>query len=162
MKQKKSWKFFSSLFSSQAIEIFSRLKSRMMISELTSLKFLFPIDFEKCRYCCKVNKKLRNPGNKHKQIVHCTSGQNQQKKANAAYLFTSYAVIYLNRSPRVVYASLIEALKQPLKPFQDASMGVSMYNIRLQGSNPIPRNFILPPVGNFSSFFSSSKIPYTK
>ncbi|XP_043285774.1 dual specificity protein phosphatase CDC14A-like [Venturia canescens] len=84
------------------------------------------------KYCCKVNKKLRNPGNKHKQIVHCTSGQNHQKKANAAYLFTSYAIIYLKRNPRDVYANLIEAIKQPLKPFQDASMGVSMYNIRLQ------------------------------
>lgn len=84
------------------------------------------------RYCCKVNKKLRSPANKNKQIVHYTS-QYPQKKANAAYLITSYAILYLKRNPRDAYATLIDGINQPLRPFQDASMGVSIYSIRLQG-----------------------------
>ncbi|CAL7947277.1 unnamed protein product [Xylocopa violacea] len=82
------------------------------------------------KYCCKVNKKLESPGNKNRQIVHYTS-QRDQKRANAAYLITSYAVLYLNKSPREAYNTLFVGGEIPIKPFCDASMGSPVYNIHL-------------------------------
>ncbi|KAL2740906.1 dual specificity protein phosphatase CDC14C-like isoform X1 [Vespula squamosa] len=83
------------------------------------------------RYCCKVNKKLNNPINKHKQIVHYTT-KNERKRANAAYLIASYAILYLNKTPKETYKPLV--LKNELvsfRLFQDASLGPSIYNIHL-------------------------------
>nr|XP_031844579.1 dual specificity protein phosphatase CDC14A-like [Nomia melanderi] len=82
------------------------------------------------RYCHKVNKKLQSPANKHKQIVHYTS-QTEDKRANAAYLVASYALLYLNRSPREAYNALFMGGDVPITPFQDASMGTSIYKIHL-------------------------------
>ncbi|XP_076755940.1 dual specificity protein phosphatase CDC14C [Xylocopa sonorina] len=82
------------------------------------------------KYCCKVNKKLESPGNKHRQIVHYTS-QRDHKRANAAYLIASYAVLYLNKSPREAYNTLFVGGEIPIKPFRDASMGSPVYNIHL-------------------------------
>ncbi|XP_015603267.2 dual specificity protein phosphatase CDC14A, partial [Cephus cinctus] len=82
------------------------------------------------KYCCKVNEKLRDKANKHKQIVHYTS-QNQHKKANAAFLIASYAILYLKKTPEEAYKPLVCGNLHMLKPFQDASMGVSIYNIHL-------------------------------
>ncbi|XP_033212933.1 dual specificity protein phosphatase CDC14A-like [Belonocnema kinseyi] len=82
------------------------------------------------RYCSVVNRKLKNPNNKHKQIVHCTSSD-QEKRANAAYLIASFAILYLQKSPNELY-KFLEAENEPsLKPFQDASMGAPIYNINL-------------------------------
>ncbi|XP_035735368.1 dual specificity protein phosphatase CDC14AB-like [Vespa mandarinia] len=83
------------------------------------------------RYCYKVNKKLNNPINKHKQIVHYTS-KSERKRANAAYLIASYAILYLNKTPKEAYKPLV--LKNELvsfRLFQDASLGPSIYNIHL-------------------------------
>ncbi|XP_046608862.1 dual specificity protein phosphatase CDC14C-like [Neodiprion virginianus] len=82
------------------------------------------------KYCCTVNEKLTSPTNWKKQIVHYTS-QNQQKRANAAFLIACYAILYLKKSPKEAYKPLIVANGHPLRPFQDASMGVSIYNIKL-------------------------------
>ncbi|KAK2577385.1 hypothetical protein KPH14_003500 [Odynerus spinipes] len=82
------------------------------------------------RYCCKVNKKLNNPANKHKILVHCTS-KNDRKRANAAYLIASYAVLYLNKNPKEAYKPLILGKELSLRLFQDASLGPSIYNIHL-------------------------------
>ena len=50
------------------------------------------------RYCVKLNKKLRSYTLAKKKIVHYTT-LDAHKRANAAYLIASYAVIYLDRSP---------------------------------------------------------------
>lgn len=70
--------------------------------------------------------------NKYKQIVHYTS-PSDHKRANSAYLVASYAVLYLNKSPREAYNTLFMGGDVPIKPFQDASMGVSIYNIHILG-----------------------------
>ncbi|XP_015431452.1 PREDICTED: dual specificity protein phosphatase CDC14A-like [Dufourea novaeangliae] len=82
------------------------------------------------RYCCKVNKKLQSPANKNKRIVHYTS-QTEHKRANAAYLVASYAVLYLNKSPEEAYNALFMGGDVPLKPFQDASIGTSIYKLHI-------------------------------
>lgn len=84
------------------------------------------------RYCHKVNKKLESPGNEHRQIVHYTS-QREHKRANAAYLVASFAVLYLNKSPREAYNTLFMGGEIPIKPFRDASMGSAIYSIHLLG-----------------------------
>ncbi|XP_014297053.1 dual specificity protein phosphatase CDC14AB-like [Microplitis demolitor] len=82
------------------------------------------------KYCFKVNKILNNSRNRHKQIVHyCV--KNDEKKANAAFLITSYAILYLNKYPKDAHKSLVDG-NISLKPFQDASMGHSIYRLRLQ------------------------------
>ena len=81
-----------------------------------------------------MNRKLKNPNNKHKQIVHYTS-LDQHKRANAAYLIASFAILYLKKTPNEVYKSLNMENAPLLKPFQDASMGASMFNINLLGEN---------------------------
>ncbi|KAG7209506.1 hypothetical protein KM043_015591 [Ampulex compressa] len=82
------------------------------------------------KYCCKVNKKINNPAYKNKQIVHCTS-QDEQKRTNSSYLIASYAVLYLKKSPKEAFKPLLIANELTPKPFQDASMGSSVYNIHL-------------------------------
>ncbi|XP_033174675.1 dual specificity protein phosphatase CDC14C-like [Bombus impatiens] len=82
------------------------------------------------KYCCKVSKKLESPGNEHRQIVHYTS-QRDHKRANSAYLVASYAVLYLNKSPREAYNILFMGGEIPIKPFRDASMGSAIYSIHL-------------------------------
>lgn len=86
------------------------------------------------RYCCKVSKKLESPGNEHRQIVHYTS-QRDHKRANSAYLVASYAVLYLNKSPREAYNILFMGGEIPIKPFRDASMGSAIYSIHLSGDS---------------------------
>lgn len=86
------------------------------------------------RYCCKVNEKLKSSSIKQKQIVHYTS-QNQQKRANAAFLIASYAILYLKKSPKEAYKPLVAPNGHPLRPFQDAAMGISIYSIKLLGNN---------------------------
>lgn len=77
---------------------------------------------------------MKNPNNKHKQIVHCTSSD-QEKRANAAYLIASFEILYLEKTPNEVYKSLQAENAPSLKPFQDASMGPPIYNINLIGEN---------------------------
>ncbi|XP_066589266.1 dual specificity protein phosphatase CDC14C-like [Prorops nasuta] len=82
------------------------------------------------RYCCQVNEKLSNPDYSDKQIVHYTS-LNAQNRANAAFLVSCYAILYLKQSPKEAFKNLTIANSLPLRPFQDASMGVSIYKIHL-------------------------------
>ncbi|CAD1470803.1 unnamed protein product, partial [Heterotrigona itama] len=82
------------------------------------------------KYCCKINKKLESPGNEHRQIVHYTL-QRDHKRANAAYLIASYAVLYLNKSPKESYNILFMGGEIPIKSFRDASMGSAIYSIHL-------------------------------
>lgn len=82
------------------------------------------------RYCCKVNKKLNSPAYKNKILVHCSS-KNERKRANAAYLIASYAVLYLNKTPKEAYKPLVLGNEIPLRLFQDASLGPSIYNIHI-------------------------------
>ncbi|XP_015183019.1 PREDICTED: dual specificity protein phosphatase CDC14A-like, partial [Polistes dominula] len=83
------------------------------------------------RYCCKLKKKLNDSINKHKLLVHCTS-RNEEKRANAAYLIASYAILYLNKTPNEAYKPFIVGNELiSFRLFQDASLGPSIYNIHL-------------------------------
>ncbi|XP_051849202.1 dual specificity protein phosphatase CDC14A isoform X4 [Antechinus flavipes] len=97
------------------------------------------------RYCCKLNKKLK-PMNvfknipilrklesyslSRKKIVHYTSFD-QRKRANAAFLIGSYAVIYLKKTPEEAYRALIAGSNPPYLPFRDASFGNCTYNLTI-------------------------------
>ena len=82
------------------------------------------------RYCVKLNKKLRSYTLAKKKIVHYTT-LDAHKRANAAYLIASYAVIYLDRSPQEAMSPLQGGLNPPFTPFRDASFGVSVYTITI-------------------------------
>ena len=82
------------------------------------------------RYCQKLNKKLKSYTLAKKKIVHYTT-MDAQKRANAAYLIASYAVIYLDKTPEEAYAPLDGGLNPPFMPFRDASFGVAVYTITI-------------------------------
>lgn len=82
------------------------------------------------RYCQKLNKKLKSYTLAKKKIVHYTTND-PQKRANAAYLIASYAVIYLDKSPEEAFQPLQGGLNPPFMPFRDASFGVAVYTITI-------------------------------
>ena len=82
------------------------------------------------RYCQKLNKKLKSYTLAKKKIVHYTS-LDPHKRANAAYLIASYAVIYLDKSPEEAFQPLQGGLNPPFVPFRDASFGVAIYTITI-------------------------------
>ncbi|XP_030809266.1 dual specificity protein phosphatase CDC14A [Camarhynchus parvulus] len=90
------------------------------------------------RYCCKLNKKLKYFSLSRKKIVYYTSFD-QRKRANAAFLIGSYAVIYLKKTPEETYRMLLSGSNPPYLPYRDASFGNSTYNLTildcLQGVN---------------------------
>ena len=53
-------------------------------------------------YCTRLNRKLSSQSLAKKKIVHYTTTDGQ-KRANAAYLIASYAVIYLGKTPEEAY-----------------------------------------------------------
>jgi cell division cycle 14 len=59
---------------------------------------------------------------------------NAEKRANAAYLVSAYAVLYLNKSPEEIYRTIVTKELPSLKPFQDATLGYSFHQIRLIGN----------------------------
>lgn len=82
------------------------------------------------RYCCKVNKKLKSFSLAKKRIVHYTSFD-ARKRANAAFLIASYAIIYLKKTPEEAYKPLVAGSNPPFLPFRDASFGPCSYNLTL-------------------------------
>ena len=82
------------------------------------------------RYCQKLNKKLKSYTLAKKKLVHYTS-LDPHKRANAAYLIASYAVIYLDKSPEEAFMPLQGGLNPPFVPFRDASFGVAVYTINI-------------------------------
>eukprot|EP00096_Caligus_rogercresseyi_P011718 TRINITY_DN4703_c0_g3_i1.p1 TRINITY_DN4703_c0_g3~~TRINITY_DN4703_c0_g3_i1.p1 ORF type:complete len:530 (+),score=162.41 TRINITY_DN4703_c0_g3_i1:137-1726(+) len=82
------------------------------------------------RYCAFLNRKLSSQGLLGKKIVHYTSKE-AQKRANAAYLIGSYAVIYLNMTPQEAYRPLVGGLSPQYMPFRDASYGPAFYTISI-------------------------------
>ncbi|XP_018331545.1 dual specificity protein phosphatase CDC14AB-like isoform X2 [Agrilus planipennis] len=80
-------------------------------------------------YCCKVNKKLKSTALLKKRIMHYTSC-NKQKRVNAAFLAASYAILYLDYTPKKAYDVLRVNNFEPFIEFRDASLGVP-YNISL-------------------------------
>ncbi|XP_036243811.1 dual specificity protein phosphatase CDC14A isoform X2 [Molothrus ater] len=109
------------------------------------------------RYCCKLNKKLKYFSLSRKKIVYYTSFD-QRKRANAAFLIGSYAVIYLKKTPEEAYRMLLSGSNPPYLPYRDASFGNSTYNLTildcLQGVNKRVENgdfnWIIP--GKFLAF----------
>ena len=51
----------------------------------------------------KLNKKLKSFTLSKKKLVHYTTLMDEQKRANAAYLISAYAVIYLDWTPEEAY-----------------------------------------------------------
>lgn len=82
------------------------------------------------RYCHKLNRKLKAPNLAKKCIVHYTT-EDQHKRANAAMLIGSYAVIYLNKSPEEAFRLLASGNSPPFLPFRDASYGWAEYSISI-------------------------------
>ncbi|XP_052274752.1 dual specificity protein phosphatase CDC14A-like isoform X4 [Dreissena polymorpha] len=82
------------------------------------------------RYCCKLNKKLKSFSLAKKRIVHYTSFD-ARKRANAALLIASYAIIYLKKTPEEAYRPLVAGSNPPFLPFRDASFGACTYNLTL-------------------------------
>ncbi|XP_043228500.1 dual specificity protein phosphatase CDC14C-like isoform X2 [Amphibalanus amphitrite] len=82
------------------------------------------------RYCHKLNRKLRSVAHAKKKIVHYTTMDNK-KRANAAFLISAYAVIYLNRTPEDAYRPLVGGTNPPLLAFRDAAFGPSTFNLTL-------------------------------
>nr|XP_032660820.1 dual specificity protein phosphatase CDC14A isoform X1 [Chelonoidis abingdonii] len=82
------------------------------------------------RYCCKLNKKLKSFSLSRKKIVHYTSFD-QRKRANAAFLIGSYAVIYLKKTPEEAFRALLSGSNPPYLPFRDASFGNCTYNLTI-------------------------------
>lgn len=54
------------------------------------------------RYCAKLYRKLTNISLSKKKIVHYTT-LDAHKRANAAYLIASYAVIFLDKTPEEAF-----------------------------------------------------------
>lgn len=79
-----------------------------------------------------MRKKLKSHSLAKKKIVHYTTMESQ-KRANAAYLIASYAIIYLNLTPEEAFSPLVGGSSPPFVPFRDASLGVSIYTITIMG-----------------------------
>ncbi|XP_052686602.1 dual specificity protein phosphatase CDC14AB-like isoform X2 [Crassostrea angulata] len=82
------------------------------------------------RYCCKLNKKLKSFSLAKKRIIHYTSFD-ARKRANAAFLISAYAIIYLKKTPEEAYRPLVAGSNPPFLPFRDASFGACTYNLTL-------------------------------
>ncbi|XP_061182141.1 dual specificity protein phosphatase CDC14A-like isoform X6 [Saccostrea echinata] len=82
------------------------------------------------RYCCKLNKKLKSFSLAKKRIIHYTSFD-ARKRANAAFLISAYAIIYLKKTPEEAYRPLVAGSNPPFLPFRDASFGACSYNLTL-------------------------------
>ena len=65
----------------------------------------------------KLNKKLKSYTLSKKKIVHYTT-IDAHKRANAAYLIASYAVIYLEKTPEEAYSPLEGGLNPSFVPFR--------------------------------------------
>ena len=83
------------------------------------------------RYCIKLNKKLNSYTLAKKKIVHYTT-IDAHKRANAAFLIASFAVIYLDKTPQEAISPLEGGLNPSFVPFRDASFGVSVYTITIK------------------------------
>jgi cell division cycle 14 len=68
------------------------------------------------RYSCKLNKKLKSTALLKKKIVHFTSFDSR-KRANAACLIGSYAIIFLRKSAEEMY-KLLTMGQLPYLPFR--------------------------------------------
>eukprot|EP00095_Tigriopus_kingsejongensis_P007281 snap_masked-scaffold144_size312663-processed-gene-2.25 protein:Tk07281 transcript:snap_masked-scaffold144_size312663-processed-gene-2.25-mRNA-1 annotation:"dual specificity protein phosphatase cdc14a" len=83
------------------------------------------------RYCAKLTKKLNSQTLARKKIVHYTT-MDAKKRANAAFLIASYAVIYLDKSPDEALRPLTGGINPQFVPFRDASFGTAVYTITLK------------------------------
>ncbi|XP_074099162.1 cell division cycle protein 14 isoform X2 [Cotesia typhae] len=85
------------------------------------------------RYCLKVEKKLKTSGFFKKKILHYTTASEPEKRVNAAFLAGSYAILYLKKTAREVYESLVSSPNSPpYIMFRDASFGAPCYQISLK------------------------------
>lgn len=82
------------------------------------------------RYCVKVNKKLKLFAWAKKKIVHCT-GTEPRKKVNAAFLISSFCVIFAKMSPDDAYRVVASKIGPGFIAYRDASLGPSTYNLTL-------------------------------
>lgn len=82
------------------------------------------------RYCEKLNRKRKASSQSHRKIVHYTTVE-PQKRANAAFLIASYAILYLKKTPDEAYKLLTEGVNLPFVPFRDASSGLTLCRISL-------------------------------
>ncbi|XP_075471606.1 dual specificity protein phosphatase CDC14A [Ascaphus truei] len=65
-----------------------------------------------------------------KKIIHYTSFD-QRKRANAAFLISAYAVVYLKKTPEEAHRALLSGASPSYLPFRDASFGNCTYNLTI-------------------------------
>ena len=89
------------------------------------------------KYCVMLNNLLLAPEHAGKTIYHYTT-HDVHKRSNAAYLISSFAMLYLHKSVEEV-ARPLQAMSPPLLAFRDASYGSCTYKLSvhdcLQGLN---------------------------
>jgi protein-tyrosine phosphatase len=73
------------------------------------------------RFCCHLADKLRDRALENKKIVYYTS-HDAQKRANGAFLISSFAIIHLKQSAEEAYRPLVGAYP-PFAPFKDVYGG---------------------------------------
>jgi len=82
------------------------------------------------RYCVKVNKKLKLFAWAKKKIVHCT-GVEPRKKVNAAFLISSFCVIFARMTPDDAFRVVASKIGSAFVAYRDAAFGPSTYNLTL-------------------------------
>ena len=81
------------------------------------------------RFCQIVSGLLNDPSLAGKRIVYFSSTQSD-KRANAAFLISAFAVLYLKRSPKEAYEPFV-GIQPPFPPFRDASKFKCTYNLTI-------------------------------
>eukprot|EP00053_Salpingoeca_punica_P000466 m.28816 g.28816 ORF g.28816 m.28816 type:complete len:471 (-) comp10340_c0_seq1:1196-2608(-) len=79
------------------------------------------------KFCTKLFALMTSPEHAHKTIHYYTI-YDVHKRANAAYLISAFALIYLGRSPSEAHRPL-ENITPPILPFRDASYGSCTYKL---------------------------------
>mmetsp|Transcript_120647 Transcript_120647/g.336652 ORF Transcript_120647/g.336652 Transcript_120647/m.336652 type:complete len:361 (+) Transcript_120647:225-1307(+) len=83
-----------------------------------------------CRYCKKLEEKLRDPSLTNKRIIHVCA-QDPKKRANAACLISAYQVIVLGKAAQMAFEPF-QGINPPLLAFRDASGGACTFQLTVK------------------------------
>nr|VZH92220.1 unnamed protein product [Spirometra erinaceieuropaei] len=83
-----------------------------------------------CRYCRRLNRKLKSATLSKMKVVHVCS-YDIRKRTNAAFLVGCYQVIYLKRSAEEAYQCLLTGNIPSFTPYRDAAFGPSTFHLNL-------------------------------
>uniref|UniRef100_A0A0X3P5E0 protein-tyrosine-phosphatase n=2 Tax=Schistocephalus solidus TaxID=70667 RepID=A0A0X3P5E0_SCHSO len=83
-----------------------------------------------CRYCKRLDRKLKSATLSKMKVVHICS-YDIRKRTNAAFLVGCYQVIYLKRSAEEAYQCLLTGNIPSFTPYRDAAFGPSTFHLNL-------------------------------